>query len=309
MNGLRKSDNRRSCLNNWWITISKIEYKEPWKQCPTCHLCHQGTCPCYKCGELAHVAVDCIVVGMEQWSGLPLERGQKGIRSPLKEKRHLSQNQTRCGAVNVECLTCLMSHVHTQMYQNLFGAHFVAKILRSRLSHNHRRFTLNDTMDQVVAMEGDYQAGELFTGDIRQIMGTEEEVNDVSVNDKTFSPRRSQSFNHCYKCSKTGHFQKDCPGDGDEENIEPQHGIIGTVTHTMEAQTPVTDKSSSDFMCKNFKQTEKLKKKYTATKSKLKRTKQELDEVKSKKYEPVNSTSENTPPKNSNSNFCQESDA
>ena len=44
----------------------------------------------------------------------------------------------------------------------------------------------------------------------------------------------------------------------------------------MEAQTPVTDKSLSDFMYKNFKKTEKFKKKYTATKSKLKRTKQEL---------------------------------
>ena len=40
------------------------------------------------------------------------------------------------------------------------------------------------------------------------------------------------------------------------------------VTHTMEAQTPITDKSLSDFMYKKFKQTEKLKKKYTATKTK-----------------------------------------
>ena len=149
-------------------------------------------------------------------------------------------------------------------------------------------------MEQVVAMEGDYQAGELFTGDISQIMGIEEEVNDMSVNHKNSTWRRSQSFNHCYKCGKIRPFQKDCLGDGDEENIEPQHK---TVTHTIEAQTPVTDKSLSDFMYKNFKQTEKLKKKYTATKSKLKRTKQELDEVRSKKYESVHTTSDNTTPK------------
>ena len=64
-------------------------------------------------------------------------------------------------------------------------------------------------MEQVVAMESDYQAGELFTGDISQIMGIEEEVNDVSTSDKNVVPRRSQTFNHCYNCGKTGHFQKD----------------------------------------------------------------------------------------------------
>ena len=121
-------------------------------------------------------------------------------------------------------------------------------------------------------------------------MGIKEEVNDVSTNDNNVTPRRSQTFNHCYKCGKTLHFQKDCPGDGDEEDVEPQHKLIGTVTHTMESQTPVTDKSLSDFMYKNFKQTEKLKKKYTAAKTKLKKTKQELEDVKSRKQEAIFTT-------------------
>ena len=179
----------------------------------------------------------------------------------------------------------------------LANGYLAAKILRSRLFHNHKRFTLNEIMEQVVAMVSDYQVGELFTGDVSQIMGIEEEVNDIAISDRNGTPRRSQTFNHCYKCGRTGHFQKDCPGDGDEENIEPQHKIIGTVTHTMEAQTPVTDKSLSDFMYKNFKQTEKLKKKYTATKTKLKKTKQELEDVKSRKQEPIYTTTEAASPR------------
>ena len=79
--------------------------------------------------------------------------------------------------------------------------------------------------------------------------------------------------------------------------MEPQHNIIGTVTHTMEAQTPVTDKILSDFMYKNFKQTEKLKRKYTATKTKLKKTRQELEDVKSRKPESTYTTTETISPK------------
>ena len=65
----------------------------------------------------------------------------------------------------------------------------------------------------------------------------------------------------------------------------------------MEAQTPVTDKSLSDFMYKNFKQTEKLKKKYTAAKMKLRKTKQELEDVKSRKTETTFTTAEIASPK------------
>ena len=53
----------------------------------------------------------------------------------------------------------------------LANGYLAAKILGSRLFHNHRRFTLNDIMEQVVAMEGDYQAGELFTGILAKLWG------------------------------------------------------------------------------------------------------------------------------------------
>ena len=55
----------------------------------------------------------------------------------------------------------------------LANGYLAAKILPSRLFHNYRRFSLNEIMEQVVAMESDYQVGELFTGDVSQIMGIE----------------------------------------------------------------------------------------------------------------------------------------
>ena len=47
-------------------------------------------------------------------------------------------------------------------------------------------------------------------------------------------------------------------------------------------------------MYKNFKQMEWLRKKYTTTKTKLKNTKQELEEAKSAKADPVVFVADNT---------------
>ena len=198
-------------------------------------------------------------------AALRKQKPSENLRNYIADYVRLMKEATEKTPKDEYDITAKLHFLH-----RLANGYLAAKILRSRLFHNHRRFSLNEIMEQVVSMESDYQVGELFTGDISQIMGIEEEVNDVSTNDKNGTPRRSQTFNPCYKCGKTGHFQKDFPGDGDEKNMEPQHKIIGTVTHTMEAQTPVTDKSLSDFMYKNFKQTEKLKKKYTAAKTRLK---------------------------------------
>ena len=52
-------------------TVPKTRHTELWRRCETCHLCHQGTCPCARCGELAHIAVDCVVSIMEDWSKVP----------------------------------------------------------------------------------------------------------------------------------------------------------------------------------------------------------------------------------------------
>ena len=51
--------------------VPKTRYVEPWSRCKICYLCYQGTCPCARCGELAHIAADCVVAVMEDWSKIP----------------------------------------------------------------------------------------------------------------------------------------------------------------------------------------------------------------------------------------------
>ena len=86
-------------------TVPKTRYAELWRRCEICHLCHQGTCPCARCGELAHIAADCVVSAMEDWSKIPTtKRNRRDQVSP--EKREL---QTTVGKM-MWCGKCGVSH-------------------------------------------------------------------------------------------------------------------------------------------------------------------------------------------------------
>ena len=77
--------------------------KEPWSKCVVCHLCHQGTCPCAKCGELGHIATDCIVADMEGWSRVPsTRRSRRDQVSPeRKELPRQTTNYMWCGKCGI----------------------------------------------------------------------------------------------------------------------------------------------------------------------------------------------------------------
>ena len=84
-------------------TVPKTGYIEPWSRCVVCHLCHQGTCPCAKCGELAHIPADCIVAGMEDWSNIPTtKRSRRDQISPEKKKSLTTvANHMWCGKCGI----------------------------------------------------------------------------------------------------------------------------------------------------------------------------------------------------------------
>ena len=160
-------------------------------------------------------------------------------------------------------------------------------------------------MMNALEFKDQYQVGELFADEIGQVMNVDEEQKsdseEVCILDHMNSSRNrgdgyqnknsNKDLNTCYKCGRTGYFAKECPyTNGNVDGTPPLPNIIGTVTHTMEAQTPVTDKSLTDFLYKNFKSTEKYKQKAGKLQTKLTKAKQELKNAKKEMREVIAAT-------------------
>ena len=102
-------------------TVPKTRYVMFWSRCEICYLCHQGTCPCARCGELAHIAADCVVSAMEDWSKIPtIKRSRRDQFSPEKRKSQTTVEKMmwsgKCGASHPQNEPCRYPDVSKSLW-------------------------------------------------------------------------------------------------------------------------------------------------------------------------------------------------
>ena len=198
-------------------TISELNYQEPWKKCTFCQLCHQGTCPCAKYGELAHIATDCLVASMEEWSSrMTTKMSKRDQVSPERKRLQTTdKNQMccgKCGESHPQNVPCKYQDISKSLWCSTCGGrqndHTVgcpAGRGTSVISICQKCGKEGHTQENCISRTPCYKCGEVgHTAEECAQMGR------FALRHQIYDPPLQGLGPFCQICKKEGHWGKDC---------------------------------------------------------------------------------------------------
>ena len=191
-------------------TVPKTGYNELWKKC--------SMCPFAKCGELAHIAVECIIAGMEDWSNVPTtKRSKRDQVSPERRKPQTTVTKQmwcdKCGISHPSNEPCKYPEVPKSLWCSSCGGRqndhlrgcpavrgtSMIKICKKCGEEGH--IQENYTLTRVPC----YKCGEMG-----HIAGECTQMARFALRHQIYDPPSQGSRPFCQQCKEEGHWTRDC---------------------------------------------------------------------------------------------------
>ena len=199
-------------------TVPKTKYVEPWSRCDVCYLCHQGTCPCARCGELAHIAADCVVAGMEDWSKIPTTKQSRQDQvSPEKRKSQTTVEKMmwcgKCGVSHPQNESCKYPDVSKSLWCPTCGGRQNDHIKGCPVQRG------TSILQVCKRCEGEGHTQENCTatgvpcykcGEMGHLADECTQMGRFALRHQIYDPSPRETRPYCYRCKEEGHITENC---------------------------------------------------------------------------------------------------
>ena len=198
--------------------VPKARLTEPWKRCETCHLCHQGTCPCARCGGLAHIAVDCVVSTMENWFKIPTAKWPRRDQiSPEKKFTHTTVEKLmwcgKCGVSHPQNEPCKYPNVSKSLWCSTCGGRQNDHLMSCPVQRGTSTLPIckrcgeeGHTQENCTA----YQTSCYKCGEMGHLAYECTRMGRFGLRHQIYEPPLQEVKPYCYHCREEGHSTEMC---------------------------------------------------------------------------------------------------